>query len=101
MKIIQSRNAKNQLPRLIDALNFNHLAEILRIQSNVYPTNDIDLLLLGNKSSMLSEILGLFQNYKAKNNDFKTVTRIMVHIRPSKDMIVGFSKSLQERKIQL
>jgi hypothetical protein len=39
------------------------------------------LLLLENKNSKLSEILDLFQNYKAKNNDFKTVTRIKVHIR--------------------
>lgn len=81
MKTMLSKISKKSLPRFVDAIDFKDLAEIIRIRSDVFPTNYLDLLLLENKSKKLSEILDLYQKYKAKNKDFKTVSRIKSHIR--------------------
>lgn len=72
---------KKKLPRLNDAIDLKDLFEILKIRSDRYPTNYLDLLLLENKSKEISEILKLYQSYKAKNRDFKSVSRIIAHIR--------------------
>jgi len=73
------------LPRLIDATTFNDLSEILRIRSNRYPTNYMDLLLLENKNRDLSGILALFEKCRRETHpdfkDFKDVPRIKSHIR--------------------
>lgn len=69
------------LPRLIDATTFIDLCDIIRIRSNTYPTNYLDLLLLENKNKDLLGILTLYKNYKGKNRDFKSVSRIKSHIR--------------------
>jgi F0F1-type ATP synthase delta subunit len=80
MKTSQKMSSKKRLPRLIDAIDLKDLYEILKIRSDRYPTNFLDLLLLENKSKKLSEILKLYLSYKAKNRDFKTVSRIKAHI---------------------
>ena len=67
------------LPQLA-ATTFGELSEIIRIRSNRYPTNYMDLLLLENENNKLSEILTLWEKYPGKNNDFKNVPRIKVHI---------------------
>ena len=40
----------------------------------------MDLLLLENENKTLSEILTEWQNYKGKNQDFQSVSRIKAHI---------------------
>jgi hypothetical protein len=79
-KITMTPMTHTGLPQLA-ATTFGELSEIIRIRSNRYPTNYMDLLFLENENKKLSDILTLFQDYRAKNNDFKTVSRIKVHIR--------------------
>lgn len=81
MKIKISKSSAKGLPRFIDAGDFKDLARIIRIRKDVFPTNFIDLLLLENEDKKLSEILDLFQNYRAKNRDFKTISRLKTHIK--------------------
>jgi hypothetical protein len=80
MKTLNRKSSKIRLPRLIDAIDLKDLFEIIKIRADKYPTNYLDLLLLENKSKKLSEILELYQSYKAKNRDFKTVSRLKSHI---------------------
>jgi len=81
MKTSGPNSSRNRLPRLIDAIDLNDLHEILKIRSGRYPTNYLDLLIFENKGKTLSEIIELYQSYKAKNRDFKTVARINTHIK--------------------
>jgi hypothetical protein len=74
-------SSKKGLPRFVNATTFKDLSKIIRIRSDVYPTNYIDLLLLENKNKKLSEVLEFYKKYKAKNRDFKTVSRIKSHIK--------------------
>lgn len=71
------------LPRLNAVSTFNELSEVIRIRSEVYPTNYLDLLILENENKKLSEILTLFRIHAEKVNykDFKAVGRIRAHIR--------------------
>lgn len=82
--ILSDRNKPSKgLPRLNIASNFDELSEIIRIRSEYYPTNYMDLLLLENENKKLSQILKLYRSYaeKINNNDFKTLGRIKSHIR--------------------
>ena len=74
------RSAKG-LPQLNAATTFKELSEIIRIRSDRYPTNYMDLLLLENENKPLSEILTLWKEYPRKNKDFKDVPRVKAHIR--------------------
>lgn len=76
----ENRSSKSQ-SGINAATNIDELSNIIRMRSITFPTNYMDLLLLENETHMLSEILTLYQNYKAKNNDFKSVSRIKQHIR--------------------
>lgn len=69
------------LPQLNAATTFKELSEIIRIRSDRYSTNYMDLLLLENENKKLSEILTLWKEYPRKNKDFKDVPRIKAHIR--------------------
>jgi hypothetical protein len=73
-------NSSKGLPQLA-ATTFGELSEIIRIRSNRYPTNYMDLLLLENENKKLTEILTLFHDNRPNSNDFKTVSRIKGHIR--------------------
>lgn len=82
LTLTQRKSKPSQgLPQLYDATTFEELSEIIRIRSGVYPTNYLDLLFLENSSKKLSEILYVYQHYEGKNNDYKTVPRMKVHIR--------------------
>ena len=81
MKTLNRKSSKIRLPLLIDAIDLKDLLEIIKIRSDKYPTNYLDLLLLENKSKKLSKILELYQSYIAKNRDFKTVSRLKAHIK--------------------
>jgi len=80
MKTLNKKRPNIRLPRLIDAIDLKDLYEIIKIRADRYPTNYLDLLLLENKSKKLSDILELYQSYKAKNRDFVTVARLRAHI---------------------
>lgn len=67
--------------RFVDAATFEDLAEIIRLRSEKYPTNYIDLLFLENKNKKLSEIFALWNKYPGKNRDFATISRLKSHIR--------------------
>ena len=80
MEKLNKKGSSIRLPRLIDAIDFKDLKEIIKIRADKYPTNYLDLLLIENKSKKLSEILEQYQIYKAKNGDFKSVSRLKAHI---------------------
>ncbi len=94
------------LPRLNVASTFNELSKIIRIRSEVYPTNYLDLLLLENESKKLSDILTLYRSYaeKENNHDFNTVGRIKSHItyRENKDSwIFDWSGDINDPVVRL
>jgi len=74
------QNPPRRRPQITDATTFKDLCDIIRILSSTIPTNYMDLLLLENENKPLSGILVQWQNYKGKNRDFKTLSKIKAHI---------------------
>ena len=76
----ENRSSKS-IPQLNSVSNFEELCKIIKIRSEIYPTNYMDLLLLENEKKKLSEILEEFRTKYIDNNDFKSVGRIKTHIK--------------------
>lgn len=75
------------IPQLQSAKDFDDLCDIIRIRSERYPTNFVDLQFIGNTDKRLSDILEFFRSHvkTSANKDFKSEARLRYHIQYRKE----------------